>query len=127
MRRGWLLVLGVFLMAWEPMRVAAEFQGSLGTLGMRGWWAAAELVAHAAIAAFCVASGWALWNGNPAGAEFASYGVAASAAATIQSLYASALPHQTVPGEQLPVAILAVVNAVAWILWLKRLRRVQAI
>ena len=122
MRRRSLLVLGVFLMAWEPLRVAAEFQSAIGTIGMRGWFATAELITHAAIAVFCVASGWALWNGNPAGPGLAAYAVAASAVVTIQSLYASALPHQTVPGEQLPFAIIAVVNAAGWMIWLNRLR-----
>jgi hypothetical protein len=123
--RALTLVLAVFLMAWEPMRVAGEFEAAIGTIGMRGWWAGTELVVHAAIAAFCVASGWALWNRNPAGPSLAPYAVALSAAATVQSLYGSALPHQTVPGEQLPFAALAVANALAWILWLRRLRRVQ--
>ncbi|HEX6974239.1 MAG TPA: hypothetical protein VF147_07555 [Vicinamibacterales bacterium] len=120
-------VLAIFLMAWEPMRVAAEFQSSYGTIGMRGWPAGVELVAHAAIAAFCAAAGWAVWTRSPAGPALAPYAVAASAAATVQSLYASSLPHQTVPGEQLPFAVIAVANAVAWIAWLRRARRVQAI
>lgn len=126
MRSRWALVLAGFLMLWEPMRVAAEFQSSVGTLAMRGWVGSAELVVHAAVAAFCVASGWALWNGNPAGPSVAAVAVAVSAATTVQSLYWSSLPHQTVPGEQLPFAILAVAHAAAWMVFLKRSRRVRA-
>jgi hypothetical protein len=127
MPRGWLLIVCVFLLAWEPLRIAAEFEGSIGTIGMRGAWGVAELLAHAAIAACAVASGWALWSGNPAGPRLAVYALAASAAASVQSLYWSALPHQTVPSERLPFAILAVVNAAVWIIYLKRSRRVRTI
>jgi hypothetical protein len=127
MRRLSLLVLAAFLMVWEPLRLAGEIQSSMGTVGMRGGWAVIELLAHAAVAAFSVASGWALWNGNPAGQDFARYAVVASAGVSIQSVYASALPHQTVPGEQLPFAIVAGLHAAAWVIWLGRLRRAQAV
>ena len=127
MRRGWWLLLAAFLMAWEPMRIAAEYASAIGSVGMRGPTAILELLGHAAIAAFCVASGWALWNGNPAGATLARYAVAASAAVSVQSLYWSSLPHQTMPGERLPFAILALAHATAWIVYLKRSRRVRAI
>jgi hypothetical protein len=125
MRSRWARVLAGFLMIWEPMRVAAELESAAGTLSMRGWTGMGELLLHAAIAAACVASGWALWNGNPAGPRAAAFAVGASAATTVQSLYWSALPHQTVPGEQLPFAILAVANAAAWMVFLGRSRRVQ--
>jgi len=127
MRRGWLLVLALFLVAWEPLRIATEFESSIGTLSMRGPWAAVELLAHAAIAAFCVASGWALWNGNVAAPQLATYALIGSAGVSVQSLFWSLLPHQTVPGERLPFALLAVVHAAAWIAYLKRSRRVRAI
>jgi len=127
MPRGWLLVLSAFLLVWEPLRIAADFEGSIGTLGMRGPWAIAELLAHAAVAALCVASGWALWSANPAGPRLAVYALAGSAAVSVQSLYWSALPHETVPGERLPFAILAIVNAACWMMYLKRSRRVRAI
>lgn len=126
MPRGWLLVLCAFLVAWEPLRIASEFQASIGTIGARGPWASAELLAHAAVAALCVASGWALWNLSPAGPRLAMYALPASAAASVQSLYWSMLPHQTSPGEPLPLSILAIVNAVAWMAYLKRSRRVRA-
>ena len=127
MRRGWVLVLSVFLFVWEPMRIAADLEGSIRTIGMRGPWGAAELLAHAAVAALCVASAWALWMGNPAGPRLAIYAVVFSAAVSVQSLYWSALPHQTVPGERAPFAILAVANAAAWLTYLTRSRRVRAI
>ena len=127
MPRGWLLVLSAFLLAWEPLRIAADVEGAIGTLGMRGPWAVVELLAHAATAAACVAAGWALWSGNPAGPRLAVYSLAASAGVAVQSLYWSALPHETVPGERLPFAILAVANAACWVIYLKRSRRVRAI
>lgn len=126
MARGWLLLLGAFLMLWEPMRVAGELQDSLGTLAMRGAGGVIELVTHAGVAALAVAAGWALWSGNPAARGFAIAALAASAAVSVQASYWSALPHQTMPGERLPMALLAVAHAAAWIVYLKRSRRAQA-
>ena len=125
--RGWLLVLCALLFIWEPLRLAAEFSGSIGTIAMRGPVAIAELVAHAAAAALAVAAAWALWNLNPAAPQIAIIALVLSAAVSVQSLYWSSLPHQTAPGERLPSAVLAVLHACAWIAYLLRSRRVRTI
>ena len=124
--RGWLLLLCVFLFVWEPLRVAGELTGSIGTLGMRGLAGAIELAVHAAVAVVAVAAGWGLWIRNPQAPALAGFAVAASAAVTIQSLYWSSLPGNAVPGEQLPVSVVALAHAAGWILFLRRSRRVRA-
>ena len=127
MPRGWLRVLCVFLFVWEPLRVATEFSGSIGTIGMRGAAGVAELGVHAAIAAIAVAAAWGLWIRNPHSPTLASIALGASAAATIQTLYWSRLPGNAVPGEKLPLSILAIAHAAGWITYLRRSRRVRAV
>jgi hypothetical protein len=127
MPRGWLLLLCVFLFVWEPLRFAGELTGSVGTLEMRGTLGVAELAAHAAIAAIAVAAAWGLWIRNPQSPLWASIAVAASAAATIQSMYWSRLPGNAVPGERLPLSIAAIAHAAGWIAYLRKSRRVRTV
>jgi hypothetical protein len=124
--RGWLLLLCAFLFLWEPLRVAGELTGSIGTMGMRGAAGAIELAGHAAVAMLAVAAGWGLWIGNPQAPALAAFAVGASAAVTIQSLCWSSLPGNTVPGERLPVSLVALAHAAGWIVFLRRSRRVRA-
>ncbi len=124
--RGWLLLLSAFLFVWEPIKLAVEFSSAAGTLGMRGPAAVVELVAHAAVAALTVAAGWALWILNPRAPAFASVALTASAAAAVQSLYWSVLPRNTLASDRLPLAAAAIAHAAAWMVYLRKSRRVRA-
>jgi hypothetical protein len=120
------LLLCVFLFVWEPLKLAGEISAASGTLSMRGPAAVIELIAHAAVAALAVAAAWALWIGNPRAPAFAAFAVASSAAAAVQSLYWSVLPRDTSPGERMPLAAAAIAHAAAWIVYLRKSRRVRA-
>jgi hypothetical protein len=122
---GWLLLLCVYLALWPPLNFAAEASASVGSLAMRGASGAAELTAHAAVAALSVAAGWALWIGNPSAPAVAAIAVAACAAVSVQSLYWTWLPHSTTPGDRLPLALAALAHAAAWIAYLRRSRQVR--
>jgi hypothetical protein len=122
---GWLLALCAFLFVWEPRKLAGEVGASLGTIAMRGPSAVVELLVHAAVAAVAVAAAWALWIGNPRAPAIAVAALAASAVTAVQSLYWSSLPGHTMPGDQLPLALVAVAHAAGWIVYLRRSRRVQ--
>jgi hypothetical protein len=124
---GWLLVLSVFLFVWEPLRFADDLTGSLGTLAMRGTPGVVELAAHAATAIVAASAAWGLWVRNPNAPILASIAVAASSMVTIQSLYWTYLPGNAVPGEQLPLSILAIAHAAGWIAYLRKSRRVRIV
>jgi len=127
MPRGWLFLLSVVLLAWRPLDFVVELAATLPSLGMRGAVGAIELLAHGGVAGLSVAAVRALGTAVAAGPRLAAAALIASAVATVQSLYWSVLPHQTMPGERLPVAILAVAHAGAWLLYLRRSRRVRDI
>jgi hypothetical protein len=124
-RSGWLLILCLYLGAWQPLNFAAELSASLGSLAMRGPAGVAELSAHAVVAALAVAAAWGLWVGNPAAPALAPFAVAASAAASVQSLYWTWLPHNIMPGDRLPLAVLAVAHAACWTIYLRRSKSVN--
>ena len=123
---GWLMVLCVLLFVREPLRLARELSASLDTLGMRGLPALIELAAHAVVAIVTVAAGRGLWIRHPQSPALAGVAVAASAAVTVQSLYWSSLPGGVVPGEKLPLSLVAIAHAAGWIAYLRYSRRVRA-
>lgn len=126
MGRGWLVLLCAVLLLWRPLDFAIELPASLPSIGMRGVAGAVELLLHGAVAGLAVAAVRALAASLPIGPPLAAAAVAASAAASVQSLFWSALPNQVVPGSELPLAALSVVHALAWLLYLQRSRRVRA-
>lgn len=127
MPRGWLLVLCAVLLLWRPLDFAMELPLTLPSLGMRGIAGGAELLFHGAVAVLAIAAVRALAGALPIGPTLAAAALVASAGASIQSLFWSALPNQVVPGSELPLAALSTLHALAWLLYLKRSRRVRAI
>jgi hypothetical protein len=122
---GWLLLLCGYLAVWQPLTLAAEVTATLGSFAMRGPAGAVELFAHAVVAAIAFAAGWSLWIGNPKAPALAEIALAACAAATLQSLYWTWLPDNTVPGDRLPLAVVAAAHSAGWIAYLRRSRRVR--
>lgn len=115
--RGWLCA---YLLGWVPLNYAAEVSRTLPSIGFRGAPASIELATHGLIAAMSAAAGWMLWIRNAAGSAFAATAVLAAAAASVQSLYWSALPHNLPPGTKLPIALVAVSHGAGWFLYLRR-------
>jgi hypothetical protein len=127
MARGWLLILCAYLAVWQPMSFASEVTATLPTLGMRGTAGVLELVAHGAVAAIAVAAGWGLWVGNPGAPGMAEIAILLCAAASVQSLYWTRLPHDVMPGDRLPLAVLAMAHATGWMMYLRKSRRVRSL
>jgi|SRR6476619_1767910 hypothetical protein len=127
MSRGWLLILCAYLALWQPLAFAAEVATSIDTLGMRGLAGLLELVAHGAVTALAVAAGWGLWMENPGARALAEIAIPAVAATVVQSLYWTRLPHDVMPGDRLPLAILAMAHATGWMMYLRKSRRVRSL
>jgi hypothetical protein len=106
--------VAALLLAWEPLNFAPEALLVLPSIGYRGWIAAVELAVHAAVAALAAAAGLALWNGSPDGKRLATIAIVAALARNVQSLYWSALPNATLPGDEtLTAGITLFVGALA--------------
>ncbi|HJR60052.1 MAG TPA: hypothetical protein VJ813_11655 [Vicinamibacterales bacterium] len=99
-----LRVIAALLIFWEPLRFAAEALAVFPTIAYRGAVAAIELVIHGGVAALAAAAGLALWNGTPDGRQLSSFALLAVVLRTLQSLYWSALPNNTPPGDEWFVA-----------------------
>jgi hypothetical protein len=127
MRRGWLLLLCAVLILWRPLDYIVVLPQSLPTMGMRGAPGVIELLVHGLVAALSVAAAQALWNEQPSGPRLAAAALIGSAAATVQSLYWTYLPRQTVPGSERPIAAIAIALAAVWLVYLKRSRLIRDI
>jgi hypothetical protein len=127
MGRIWVLLLCAVLMVWQPLTFAVEASSSLTSLGMRGASGAVELSIHGAVAALSVAAGWALWQSGPSGPKLARVAIVAAALVSVQSLYATVLPSNVFPSDRLPLALLTVAHAAAWLAYLWRSARIRAI
>lgn len=122
MSRGPRWLLCATLLLWRPLDFAFEFPSTLSSLGVRGAAGVLELLFHGAVAALAVAAARALSNRMPSGPLLARVALVASAAASVQSFYWSVLPHQTMPGDRLPLAIFSAVVAAVWLGYLHRFR-----
>ena len=120
MSRVWQLLLCATLLFWRPLDFAIEFLSTLPSLGQRGVAGVVEVLVHGAVAALAMAAVRALSNALPSGLLLARAALIASAAVTIQSFYWSVLPHQTMPGDKLPLSILGVLVAGGWLVYLRR-------
>src|SRR5262249_10494339 len=127
MAGGWLVVLSLVLYVWQPVTFAMELLMSMGTLGMRGAPGVIELLAHAGSAGLSIAASRALSNRTPAGPPLAAIALVVAAVLGVQSLYWSSLPHNTMPSDKLPLAVLTVAHSTAWLIYLRRSKRVRAI
>jgi len=126
MPRGWLLVLCAVLILWRPFDFVFELLQSLPSLGMRGAYGAIELVFHGLVAAISVAAVRALSSRLAVAPALAAVALISSAVATVQTLYWTALPHQTIPGTEALLSAIAVAHAGIWLIYLKRSRQVRA-
>ena len=113
-------LLSATLLVWRPLDFAVEFSSTLSSLEQRGLIGVVELLAHGAVAALAVAAVRALWNAMPSGTLLARAALVASALTTAQSHYWSVLPHQTMPGDRLPMVVTAIVVAAVWLLYLRK-------
>jgi hypothetical protein len=112
------------LVLWRPLDFVFELTTTLSSLGRRGPLGILEVLWHGGVAATAVAAAQALWAESPAGARLAAIAVTLSAAASVQSLYWSVLPHQTMPGDERILAALSIAHATFWLVYLRR-RRVR--
>jgi hypothetical protein len=118
-------LLCVVLLLLGPANFALELAGALPSLGMRGTPGAIELLWHGAVAATAMAAVRALWSTSPSAPRLALIAIVGTTVATVQSLYWSVLPRQTMPGDEPWVAAIAVAHGAFWLTYLTTSRRMR--
>lgn len=93
-------LVAILLIALESLHFAGELMAVLPSIGYRGGTAFVEIALHAGVAALCVMAGFALLNDAPDARRIATLAIAASFLRVVQSTYWSALPNNTMPGDE---------------------------
>lgn len=126
MRPRPVFVLCAYLAVWIPLNAAALASSSFSSLATRGTFAALELAAHVLSAMLCAAAGWMLWGRNPVGVRFAAIALCLNAVAAVQAVHVSALARDVPPGLAWPLTVFTLVFTSAWLVYLRRSRRLRA-
>lgn len=123
--RGWLLVLCVLLLGWEPIRFGLVASNALQALSYRGAPLAAILVARVIVTALGVAAGLTLVARRASAVAMAKVALLVGAAFDIVAYTTPALPSNRMPGDT-PLYIAASLAYYGiWFAYLSRSKRVR--
>ena len=122
----WMILLCAYRMVWIPFSFSVLAQRSLTSLDSRGLAAGVEFAVNALTAIVCATAGFMLWVRNPAGAWWGRAALVLVAAVTIQAVTASTLPRDLAPGLAVPVVVVTLAHAGAWIAYISRSTRLRA-
>ncbi len=123
---GWLRVLALLLLVWEPLSFGVVAAGAMNALQVRGAGVGVVLTARLVITAMCIAAGRALLDERPAGPALARLALTLSAGVQLLAYLTPYFPSNRMPGDTpLYVAVVLAYYA-GWLLYLLRSRRVAA-
>jgi hypothetical protein len=123
--RGWLLLLVLLLLLWHPASFAITAAASVGSLRVRGAPMFLLLVVRLLVIGIGVGAGILLAGRRPGSPGVAQWALALSMATDFVVYLTPYFPSNRLPGDTpLYVAATSVYHA-AWILYLRRSRRVR--
>jgi hypothetical protein len=122
---GWLLVLCVLLVVWQPISLGLVASAVLDRLAIRGLPLALVLMARVVVAAFGIAAGLALLARRPAAVTMAKASLIASAATDTFVYTTRYFPNNRVPGDTSIVVAASLAYYAIWLAYLFRSRRVR--
>jgi hypothetical protein len=124
MPRGWLLLLCLLLLLWEPLSLALLASTKITGLIDRPA-ALLILAARIGVAGLGIASGLMLWAGRSAGPLFGKAYLMASSAVVVLALGTRSFPSNVMPGLALPLAAVLLAQNAAWFGYLTRSTQVS--
>jgi hypothetical protein len=122
---GWLLVLCVLLVAWEPLNLAYTASRLVGRLLVHDALVGVVLAVRLGVAALGIAAGLALWRLQSSGITLAKTFLLLSTAVTIAILGLIPFPSSRPPGTTGPLVAFVLIHNGAWLVYLSRSARVR--
>lgn len=122
---GWLLVLCVLLLVWQPLSLGLVASSALDAIAVRGLPLALVLALRLVVAAFGIAAGIALAAGRPAAVTMAKASLVLSAAADLFVYLTPYFPSNRMPGDTPFYVAGSLAYSGAWLMYLVRSRRVH--
>jgi hypothetical protein len=122
---GWLLVLCVLLLLWQPLSLGLLASGVLKDLALRGVPLALVLLLRVLVTAFGIAAGLALLDHRPGAVAMAKASLLVSAAMDLFVYATPYFPSNRMPGETPYYIVAALAYYIVWLAYLFRARRVK--
>ena len=122
---GWLLVLCLLLLVWQPISFGLLASGMLNRLSIRGWPFALVLLLRVFVCAFGIAAGLALLRRHPAAVTIAKASLVASAVTDVFVYTTPYFPNNRLPGDTPIVIAISLVYHAIWLAYLFRSKRVR--
>lgn len=122
---GWLLVLALLLTVGEPLVLAPEVARLLPTLATRDPSVAVLLTVRVLVTGFGVSAGLAIFARRPHAAGMATLALTLLGGVSLLAMLTPILPSNRLPGTTAPAALAVLVYYAAWMVYLRRSRRVR--
>jgi hypothetical protein len=124
---GWLLVLCVLLLVWQPFSFALVASTLLGRIGSRGIPFVLVLFTRLVVVGFGIAAGLALLARRPGAVALAKLSLALTAALDLFVYLTPYFPTNLPPGDAVIYAAASTIYALVWIVYLTRSKRARAL
>jgi hypothetical protein len=124
--RGWLLLLCVLLLVWQPISLSLTIAGRLDSLSLRGLCFAAILAARFLAAALGIAAGLSLMQRRPGAVSLARASLIVSAAIDVLIYATPWYPNNRPPGDAPLILIGTLMYYALWLGYLSRSKRVAS-
>jgi hypothetical protein len=122
---GWLLVLCVLLLVWQPLSFALLASTMLDRFSVRGPSFALVLVIRLVVVGFGIAAGLSLLARRPTAVALAKLSLGLTAALDVFVYSTSYFPTNLLPGDAPIYAAASILYAAVWIAYLTRSTRVR--
>jgi hypothetical protein len=122
---GWLLVLILLLLGWQPLSLGLEAARVLGSLALHGLPLALILALRLLAVAFGIAAGLALLGRRTAAVTMAKASLMVSAATDVLVYTTPFFPNSRPPGDTTIVLAVSLAYYFIWLLYLMRSKRVR--
>jgi hypothetical protein len=123
--RGWLLILCLLLLVWQPLSLGLLASSVVDELAIRGVSLLLVLVLRLLVTAFGIAAGLALLGLKPYAVGLAKLSLVASAAVDVFVYTTPYFPSNRLPGDTPFYVVGSVAYYGIWLMYLLRSRRVR--
>ena len=123
--RGWLLVLCVLLLVWQPFSLALTTAETLEGLSLRGPGLAIILIVRLLAAGLGIAAGIALFQRQMGAVSIAKASLLFSAAVDVLIYATPYYPNNRPPGDAMIVLMISLAYYAIWFAYLSRSKRVK--
>jgi len=122
---GWLLLLCLLLLVWQPASLAVGASSALDALPIRGLSLALVLIAQLLVASVGIGAGLALVGRRPGAVALAKWSLGLSAAMDVFVYTTPFVPSNRMPGETPLVVTASLLYYAIWLAYLVRSKRVR--